>query len=228
MEAPPPLPPRVLKAIGEPGAELLRRLLAKEPAARFTSAATLGAALDACLSAPPAQTATAPTPSKPSLEKPRAAMAPWLRLLFTPSEWAWRSRITEYVEARRRRRRLRAAFAWPVGLIERLHGLRKQQRLLGPPSELARRLRDATLRAARGANRKRIGIAAGVVTAVAVSCALLWAWRTSDDSSDSSLDRPSPSVAPSTRARSGGRGALPPSRPSSTTKAASRPTTTPR
>ena len=45
----PPLPPSVLGAVGEPVAEILRRLLAKHSSARFASARELGAALDARL-----------------------------------------------------------------------------------------------------------------------------------------------------------------------------------
>jgi serine/threonine protein kinase len=139
-EVPPPLPRSVQIAVGPRVEQMLGRLLAKAPQARFASASELAVELDGCLvaltqgddgtrteerSRPPASSgdrATVPE-VKTIVAVPSASPLAWLRGLsmrLRPQEQRrpravfalWNS-LVEHVRARKRRRRLRALLAIP-------------------------------------------------------------------------------------------------------------------
>jgi hypothetical protein len=95
----PPLPPSVLASVGERVAQILCRLLAKDPGARLATARELGSALDEHL--------TASTSTREAL----AVRAEWRDILS--SLRAWRTALLSKLQARRRGRRAQVAAARP-------------------------------------------------------------------------------------------------------------------
>jgi serine/threonine-protein kinase len=203
MQEAPPLPPAVLACVGEPVAEIVRRLLAKQADERFQSAHEVGVALDrrrakpvvaraAAVEAETVPLATLPKRAGPSLQAWRLACTQAAASLSSWWEVA-RSRL----QARRNRARLRATLRWSINLITGSGAWTKiRRRTSGPSAQLrltGERLRKWSLQRFATVKPRHLAwvVAAGLVLLV---LALAWPSAT-DESPHRSTARPHPARA---------------------------------
>jgi hypothetical protein len=159
----PALSSSVLAAVGENVAQILRRLLAKEPGARFATARELGAALDECL---------AGTKSAGPAPAVRAEV-----LAALSSLRAWRSAFLGKLHARRARRRVQYAFAWPRRIDNRFRAWRRRRHghaTLAVIEALPKRVRKWLGRARTGVAIRNLAL---VLAAAMVLLLLASAWQ---------------------------------------------------
>jgi serine/threonine protein kinase len=150
LQQAPALPPSVHTEVGEAVVGVVRRLLAKKPEERLGSARELALALDECLGAfttckgAPVFVPTELTPAASRVDVHRT-LAPLGQVYrrTTASMLAWRTAALEVVRARRRRRRIQAAFAWPGELVVRLRSWthRRRNSVADLPAAVATRVR---------------------------------------------------------------------------------------
>jgi serine/threonine-protein kinase len=146
----PPLPPSVQSAVGPRVEQMLGRLLAKAPHARFASASELAVELDGCLVAlvQGSGTRTEELPSPPAPSGDRETVREIKTVVAvpsaTPSPLAWLRGLSMRLRPQAQRRP-RAAFAFWNALVDRVRAHRRRRRLralLAIPARLVSNLRE--------------------------------------------------------------------------------------
>jgi tRNA A-37 threonylcarbamoyl transferase component Bud32 len=186
-----PAPPLSPATAGEGVAAIVRRLLEKNPEARFASAAELGAALDACLQTPGrSQMAQAIAskgesagvlPARQPIEAVDAAPPPatwgspaaprWLGALakgIAGSLVAVPRGLADRFKALSRRRRSRAT-SWPDAPLRRFRAWRRRRSLasaLTAPAKLTKRVRASLADIRFRPDRRHLGLAVAVAVAL--------------------------------------------------------------
>jgi hypothetical protein len=188
LQEAPPLPQSVVAAVGEPVAQIVRRLLAKEPDARFSSARELRSALDPRSSGAGNVTEA---PSEPAAQPKRVAS----------SQLARAGAFFGGLQARWRRRRAPGALGWAKVLGDRVRAWRRRRRwdaILAAAAELPKRLQKRIERTRARVTRRQLAFALALTTVLLL---LLTAWclGTADDSQASSA-RGAAATSPSARA----------------------------
>jgi serine/threonine-protein kinase len=147
-DVPPPLPGAVQRAVGPRVEQMLARLLAKAPQARFASASELGVELDACMVAPPKgdgpRSDQRPRPPAPSGNHATAREPKTITAVPTASPLTWLHGLSRRLRPQRQRRP-RAAFAFWNALVDRVRARSRKRRLralLATPARLVGDLRE--------------------------------------------------------------------------------------
>jgi serine/threonine-protein kinase len=198
LQEAPPLPQSVVAAVGEPVAQIVRRLLAKEPDARFSSARELRNALDQRSSGAGDVTEA---PSKPAPQPKRVASSPAAQpKREASSQLAWAGAFFGGLQARWRRRRAAGALGWSKVLGDRVRAWRRRRRwdaILAAAAKLPTRLTKWFERTRARVTRRELAMALAVATVLLL---LLTAWclGTPDDSRASSA-RGAAAGSPSSR-----------------------------
>jgi serine/threonine protein kinase len=231
VEPAPPLPDSVRRKVGDPFAEIVRRLLAKDPQARFASAVELGVALERLGTVPapgpdrspgkgPAPQPLAPSPDRgvrESSPKPAGSVGPPPGLVPRASRVSWRRRVGDYLRTRERRRRLRSLLEWPDALVGSIRTWRKRRRVdaaIAAAPVLAGQLRDRVAQTAARVAWKRL--AGWLAFAVVFSCALaaVWWWAARDPEEPTVSDLPKQHKTHAASSASTPHSAMPPPKPS--------------
>jgi hypothetical protein len=209
-QEPPPLPP---SRGGERAAEVVRRLLAKNPEERFRSAEELVAALDECLES----RERANVVKTVRIEGPAIVPAPRGERRLPSGLWGraasvqravllWPRKLAGYVQARRRR--ARGTFPWARPVLRSFHSWRRRrnvQAALALPLKVANHVRSNVARAAPVILRRRVAVAVAAAVALLL-LALVWATRKPEATPAAALsssprhgEAPAPSSSPASR-----------------------------
>jgi hypothetical protein len=200
LEEAPPLPRAVRAAVDARVVEMLRRLLAKVPDARYATAIELGAALDECLTAGPPNEGSEVAAERPSPEpcvpddRGAASRREAIATSVASSPLARLSAFIGRLRPRPRRLGARVAFAWSTALVGRVRSWRRRRRLhamLAVPSALARRVRAWLARRELRWPAWQWGLAFAVATAAL----LFWMAKGSQHGADAGT--PSATASPS-------------------------------
>jgi serine/threonine-protein kinase len=197
LQEAPPLPPSVLAAVGEPVAQIVRRLLAKDPEARFSSARELRSALDLRSSG---AGSVAEAPSKPAVQPAVQPAAQAKRVASSPLLVRAGALFGE-LQARWGRRRAPGALGWPKVLADRVHAWRRRRRwdaMLAAATELPKRLWRWVEQTRGRLTRREIAFALAVATVLGLLLTV-WCLRAADDSATPSA-RGAAATSPSSRA----------------------------
>jgi serine/threonine-protein kinase len=128
----PQLPRSVRSAAGPRVEQMLGRLLAKTPNARYASASELAVELDGCLAALTQGESTReeepPPPPAPSRDQPTVREAKTIVAVPAPSPFAWLHGLVPRLGLRTRRRP-RALFAFWTTFMDRVRAHRRRRRL---------------------------------------------------------------------------------------------------
>jgi hypothetical protein len=178
LQEAPPLPPPVLAEVGEHVAQILRRLLAKDPDARFTTARELRGALEQRLSG---AGSAAEAPAESTAERQAGTSAPAestaRRQVGASPIRARMNTFLDELQARRTRRRASVAMAWPRIIGDRFRAWRRRRRLnatLATVAALPKRLQKWTEQKRTRVTRRDLAFAFAVVTALLLAAI---AWR---------------------------------------------------
>jgi hypothetical protein len=174
----PPLPRSVQSAVGPRVEQMLERLLAKSPQARFASASELALELDGCLVASigghRTKTEELPRPPAPSGDDAIAREAKTIVAVPTVSPVAWLQGLATRLRPKRQRRPL-AVFAWWGALVGHVRARRRRRRLralLAIPARVVGDLREWLARRGLKLTVLQLGLALAAAAALLLGTSL--------------------------------------------------------
>jgi serine/threonine-protein kinase len=132
-------------------------------------------------SSPPPAAAERASPTSPKPASPKPSSPNWMPTVATPTRRTLAGRLSDYVQSRRRRRRLRAwlawpsaAAAWPKAVAESMRSAQRRRRVGGPVASVSAGAGGARARLGRTVSRtpwRRLAAAVAIAAAIAL---LVW------------------------------------------------------